>query len=78
MELISPLCIKMEPYIPLPEKKVHGDIDFLIILKEQCHIQDIITLMKLGKEEYIINNNMTANTVYKKKQVDFNITANLH
>jgi hypothetical protein len=30
--------------------------------------------MKLTKEEYIVNNNLTANTVYRKKQIDFNIT----
>ena len=30
--------------------------------------------MKLTKEEYIVNNNLTANTAYRKKQIDFNIT----
>ena len=30
--------------------------------------------MKLSKEEYIINNNLTANVAYHKKQIDFNIT----
>ena len=66
----------MEPYIPLPEKQVHGDIDFLIIFKQGHSLQDIILLMKLTKEEYIINHNLTANTVYHKKQIDFNIILN--
>lgn len=30
--------------------------------------------MKLTKEQYIINNNLTANTAFRKKQIDFNIT----
>lgn len=35
----------------------------------------IVELMKLSKEQYILNNNMTANTVYHKKQIDFNVAA---
>lgn len=35
----------------------------------------IMELMKLEKEHYILNNNMTANTVYHKKQIDFNVAA---
>lgn len=32
--------------------------------------------MKLQKGQYILNNNLTANTVYRKKQIDFNVAAN--
>jgi hypothetical protein len=32
--------------------------------------------MQLQKGEYILNNNQTANTVFRKKQVDFNVAAN--
>jgi hypothetical protein len=78
LDLISPLCEKIEPYIPLPEKKVHGDIDFLLVFKQGFTLTNIIGLMKLQKGQYIINHNMTANTVYRNKQIDFNITADLH
>ena len=74
LEIISPLCLKIEPYIPLPEKEFHGDIDFLILFKPGYKLENILELLKLTKEEYIINNNLTANTVYRKKQIDFNIT----
>ena len=67
----------IEPYIPLPEKEVHGDVDFLILFKEGFKLQDVIDLLQLSKEEYILNNNLTANIVYKKKQIDFNITASV-
>ena len=77
IDLISPMCLMIEPYIPLPEKEVHGDIDFLILFKEGFKLQSIIDLLKLSKEEYILNKNLTANIVYKKKQVDFNIQASL-
>ena len=49
----------------------------MIIFKEGRTLKDIFELMKLTKEEYIINNNLTANVAYRKKQVDFNITADL-
>ena len=31
--LIAPICLHLEPYIPLPEKPQHGDIDFLLVFK---------------------------------------------
>jgi hypothetical protein len=71
------MCLRIEPYIPLPEKEVHGDIDFLVLFKEGYELKDVLEMLKIPKEEYILNNNLTANAVYKKKQVDFNITLSL-
>lgn len=45
--VISPMCQRIEPYIPLPEKKVHGDIDFLILFKEGFNLKHIIEILKL-------------------------------
>ena len=45
LALLSPICLKLEPYIPLPEKEVHGDVDFLLILKPQYTIHSIIELL---------------------------------
>lgn len=63
------MCERIEPYIPLPEKDLHGDIDFLVILKPNYTPKDVIATLKL--EKYRLNNNETINSVYKNKQVDF-------
>lgn len=76
--MVSPVCLRVEPYIPLPQKQVHGDIDFLIVFKPGFNLLNIIELLNLKKEEYILNNNLTANTVYRRKQVDFNAVTDDH
>lgn len=48
---------------------MHGDIDFLVILKSGVKAKDIVGTLKI--EKFIINNNETVNSVYKNKQVDF-------
>lgn len=50
LNLLSPLCLQIEPYIPLPEKTVHGDIDFLVLFKPGCTIMQVFELMKLTKD----------------------------
>jgi hypothetical protein len=62
------------PYIPLPEKQIHGDIDFLIQLKQQ--FSPINLLQHIKVEKYILNNNQTINSVYKNKQVDYYFVKN--
>ena len=62
----------MEPYIPLPEKTVHGDIDFLLVLKPGYTLESVRDLLGIKKELFKINNNLTANSAYNKKQIDFN------
>ena len=39
--LIDPICNHLEPYIPLPEKTVHGDIDFLLVLKPGYTLESV-------------------------------------
>lgn len=50
----------------------------MIVFKPGFNLTNIIELLKLKKEEYILNNNLTANTVYRRKQVDFNAVADDH
>ncbi len=69
IKLVEHLCLKIEPYIPLPEKESHGDIDFLIIMKEGRTHEDLVNALK--PETFSINKNDTSNTIYKKKQIDF-------
>jgi hypothetical protein len=45
--IIAPICLKLEPYIPLPEKEVHGDIDFLLILQPGRTLNDIQQLLQI-------------------------------
>lgn len=73
MSKVASLCVRIEPYIPLPEKEFHGDIDFLAILHHNASIKDIQIILGIEKQKFIINNNQTANSVYRNKQVDFNI-----
>lgn len=60
----------------MPEKQVHGDIDFLIMLKPNYSLRDIQALLQIDNDHFILNNNATANSVYRHKQVDFNLTDN--
>ena len=69
LDRLGEYCKRIEPYIPLPEKQVHGDIDLLVILKENYLPKIIIEELKM--EKYKINNNDTINSVYRNKQVDF-------
>lgn len=39
---LEDLYVRGEPYIPLPEKTVHGDMDFLMILKPGVKPKDIV------------------------------------
>lgn len=55
---------------------MHGDIDFLIMLKPHYSLRDIQALLHIDNDRFIINNNATANSVYSHKQVDFNLTDN--
>jgi hypothetical protein len=41
-------------------------------------MSDIQGLLKIESERFIKNNNHTANSVYRNKQVDFNVAANDH
>ena len=76
--LIAPICTHLEPYIPLPEKTQHGDIDFLLVLKEGHTLGSIRDLLGIEKELFKINNNQTANSAYHKKQIDFNQAQDEH
>lgn len=52
---------------------MHGDIDFLIILKPGFGPNDIVSTLQM--ERFLINNNDTINAVYCNKQVDFCIVS---
>lgn len=39
-------------------------------------LNDIQQMLQIEEGHYIKNNNMTANSVFRKKQVDFNVAAN--
>jgi len=45
----------------------------LLILKEGQTIDTIREVLSIDLDKFIKNNNMTANSVYHKKQVDFNL-----
>ena len=57
---------------------MHGDIDFLIMLKPTHSLRDIQALLHIDNNRFTINNNNTANSVYRHKQVDFNLVDNEH
>lgn len=42
MEILKPFYIRAEPYVAMPEKTIHGDIDFLMILKPEYKAKDLI------------------------------------
>ena len=77
-DIICGICVRIEPYIPLPEKQVHGDIDFLLILKPNCTLRHVQQLLQIDNDRFTLNNNATANSVYRHKQVDFNVADNEH
>ncbi len=49
MSKVASLCVRIEPYIPLPEKEFHGDIDFLAILHHNASIKDIQIILGIEK-----------------------------
>lgn len=57
---------------------MHGDIDFLIMLRPSHSLRDIQALLSIDNDHFNINNNSTANSVYRHKQVDFNVADNEH
>lgn len=52
----------------MPEKETHGDIDFLVILKENCTLS--MLSYAINSNESIISRG-TINCIYNKHQVDF-------
>jgi hypothetical protein len=57
---------------------MHGDIDFLLILRPHFTLKDIQERLEIPKDQFLKNNNETANSVYMKKQVDFNSVKDEH